>query len=140
VFALYEGFEANGTGVFSQTTLCNAEATPNDLETTDTNPYAGSGSLYAKAGAVTMLAAPLPMPLADYQLRAWFYDSDATVSSHYISPDLADACAVDAAGKRTLADGAPSSLCLSVSRSRPKLSLARSHVVRLFVRSLLLAL
>jgi len=110
VFALYEGFEANGTGAFSQTTLCGAEATPNDLEASDANPYAGGGSLYAKAGAVTMLAAPLATPLADYQLRAWFYDSDATTSSHYISPDLADACAVDAAGKRTLADGAPSSL------------------------------
>jgi hypothetical protein len=112
-------FLANGTGAFSQTTLCGAEATPNDLEASDANPYAGGGSLYAKAGAVTMLAAPLATPLADYQLRAWFYDSDATTSSHYISPDLADACAVDAAGKRTLADGAPSSLSSSLLLTHP---------------------
>jgi hypothetical protein len=62
VFALYEGFE-EGTGLFSQTTLCGAAVTPNDLESTYSNPYAGERSLYAANGAVTMLAAPLTAPL-----------------------------------------------------------------------------
>ena len=44
---------------------------------------------------------------ADYQLRAWFYDSGAGSASPYISPDLAGACAVDTAGKRSLGDGGP---------------------------------
>jgi len=92
VFHMYEGFEdgAPGVGMFSLSTSCDnlAPVNPNAFQVLSQLPFAGKYSLYAVWGQEGVLVADAPSPITDFKLRAWFYDSDATNSSHYISSDF----------------------------------------------------
>lgn len=99
VFFMYEGFEAPflEQSIFKAGGPCTEvekeDREPHGFMVTDQLPYAGERSLYSGWGTMGVLIARSPMPVKDFKMRAWFYDSDATNSSHYISPDF-DACEV----------------------------------------------
>jgi hypothetical protein len=99
VFHMYEGFE--GGNSFEQAAPCGGAQTANGLEVSEQLPFAGRWSLYANPGATTVLRAAAPSPALHYKLRAWFYDSGAAESSHFVSPDFV-ACEDTAAGEPLL--------------------------------------
>uniref|UniRef100_A0A7S0N023 Attractin/MKLN-like beta-propeller domain-containing protein n=1 Tax=Pyramimonas obovata TaxID=1411642 RepID=A0A7S0N023_9CHLO len=99
VFLMYEGFEnlAATTGAFMPgETACRADPEDAAQEAystfgiSDSLPFAGNQSLRAEWGKTGMLVWKAPMPVHGFKLRAWFYDSAATHSTHFISPDFAE--------------------------------------------------
>jgi len=116
VFFMYEGFETGSLekSIFRPGVPCtNGDSLKEDMdrsehrnlrdgafEVTQQLPFAGKSSLYVGWGEMGVLVARAPMPVKNFKLRAWFYDSDASNSSHYMSPDFMD-CDV-AEGEKSL--------------------------------------
>lgn len=103
VFFMYEGFDFD-TGIFELgETACNTAAETNAADTfvqDSSNVFHGSGSMSVVWGSTGMLVWKSPMPVHGFKLRAWFYDSDATNSTHFISPDFTECDAVE--GDKTI--------------------------------------
>jgi len=102
VFMLFEGFE-HEEAVLAPVPPCDREEAAEDFfETTEELPYAGHKSLSMKADARGALAFRLEegaAPVTEFTLSAWFWDSGASVGSHFMSPNYPEC---DTTGNVTL--------------------------------------
>ena len=98
IFDFYEGFESPGLGSFAFVEPCTLDpaAPTSTFAQSSELAVAGQGSLYAAPGT-GVIAAPVPAPLSTFKLKAYFWDSDAEDSAHYISPDFGG-CGATASG------------------------------------------
>ncbi|QDZ20408.1 hypothetical protein A3770_04p29260 [Chloropicon primus] len=105
IFDLYEDFEgAEHAGSFRSVDSCDGSGSATYLEGLDKTTFSqqqgfskhGSGALRAdsRAGSGTLvsLVNPALPPMKHFHLKAWFWDSNAKESTHYISSDQAHAC------------------------------------------------
>ena len=98
IFDFYEGFESPGLGSFTFVEPCTLDpaAPTSTFAQSSELAVAGQGSLYAAPGT-GVIAAPVAAPLSTFKLKAYFWDSDAEDSAHYISPDFGG-CGTTASG------------------------------------------
>ena len=99
VFAFYEDFEGGDTGTLGAADPCSLAAAQDGrgafAVSTAFSKY-GARSLHAapqpKDANAEVLVAGLPAATRDFHMRAWFWDSNAAVSAHFISPNLGGMC------------------------------------------------
>ena len=93
VLAFYEDFEGPALAQWAEVDPCSQAPTGSQgasFEVSSAFSYRGKQALHAKHSQKGMLKATLAAALeGDFVLKAWFWDSDAVDSAHFISPDYA---------------------------------------------------